>query len=307
MNHDDSTSGPARRLERAMWRIYRRPERPALWQAGNNLPWHEPVFGERMLREHLDDAHGAASRKTVDRIWQLAWLWRHLALNPGDRVLDLTCGPGLYAVPLAERGCEVLGVDFNPAAIAYARELAIAAGVAGRCRFVQADVTAWTPEPARYDAVLFLYGQLAVFPPDQARRLLQMTATALRPGGRLCVELLDPDRVDRSSSRWWYTDDQGLWGDAPFLHLGERFWDAESLTSTERFLILHLETGSLDEILLHDQVYPVEVMSGHITAAGFAQVAVYAAWDGAPIADAAEWVVYVARRGDGDAASEARP
>ena len=62
-----------------------------------------------MLREHLDESHGAASRVTVERERQLAWLNEKLGLQAGSSVLDVTCGPGLYAVALAEQGCRVTG------------------------------------------------------------------------------------------------------------------------------------------------------------------------------------------------------
>ncbi|MGD2049604.1 MAG: methyltransferase domain-containing protein [Chloroflexota bacterium] len=48
------------------------------------------------------------------------WLWSKLALKLGAQVLDVTCGPGLYAVELASRGCLVTGIDFSPASIVYA-------------------------------------------------------------------------------------------------------------------------------------------------------------------------------------------
>jgi SAM-dependent methyltransferase len=280
----------------ALWRIYNRPDRPTLWDQGGNLPWDDPAFSERMLREHLDESHGAASRTTAERQLQLAWLWSRLALASGQRVLDLTCGPGLYAVALAERGCTVTGVDFGPAAVAHARELAAAAGVAERCAIVEADVRDYAPDAGAYDAALLLYGQLAVFPPDEAAALLGKAANALRPGGRLVIELLNADRVDKINSTWWFCDDRGLWGDRPFLHLGERFWDETSRTSLERYTIMDLETAALTEIVLCDQTYTVEEMRGLLRAAGFAAVDVYPAWDGVPLYDAAEWVVYVAQR-----------
>lgn len=283
-------------LAHALWRLYHRPERPQLWRDGGNLPWNDPAFSQRMLREHLDESHGAASRVAAERAQQIDWLWRRLALEPGQRVLDMTCGPGLYAVELARRGCQVVGVDFGPAAIAYAVDWARSNGVAERCRFMEQDVTVWQSDEERYDAALFLYGQLAVFPRDQAQRLLQTIFQALRPGGKLCVELLDQDKVDKQRGSWWFTDDQGLWGSAPFLHLGERFWDEASRASLERFQILHLETGQLDEIILCDQTYAVTEMEQMMQQAGFATVNVYPAWDGLPLYDADEWNVYVAQK-----------
>lgn len=283
-------------LTRALWRIYHRPERPEPWEKGGNLPWDDPAFSERMLREHLDDSHGAASRSTRERALQIAWLWERLALRPGAEVLDVTCGPGLYAVEMARRGAQVTGVDFGPAAVAYARDRAEAEGVAGRCRFVEADVRRHEFGREHFDATLFLYGQLAVFPREEAQRLLGKMAMALRPGGRLCVELLNEERVDREESTWWFTAEAGLWGDAPFLSLGERFWYEEEQLSCERYTTLHLETGEMDEIVLCDQTYAVAEMAEMMRRAGFGIVEVYHAWDGLDLYDADEWVVYVGRK-----------
>ena len=85
-------------LSDALWRIYNRAERPFPWQQGGqqrdgNLPWDDPAFSQRMLREHLDQSHGAASRVTAEREMQLDWFWQKLALQPGSRVLDIACCP----------------------------------------------------------------------------------------------------------------------------------------------------------------------------------------------------------------------
>ncbi len=287
-----------RALAAALWKIYCRPDRPEPWAHGGNLPWHEPAFSERMLREHLDDAHGAASRQAAERKLQLEWLWERLKLQPGSHLFDVTCGPGLYAVELARRGCRVTGLDFSPAAIAYARDLAQSEGVAARCDFVEQDVRQMGEsfQGAGFDAALLLYGQLAVFPKAEARTLLSRIAAALRPGGRLALELLDQERVDKRDSSWWFTDDTGLWGDAPFLHLGERFWDEAEKMSLERYHIVHLETGELSEIVLCDQSYSTAAMSEMLQQAGFQQIEIYPAWDGLPLYDAGEWVVYVAEK-----------
>jgi SAM-dependent methyltransferase len=289
---------PKHLLTEALWKIYRRPERPRPWVGGGNLPWDEPGFSERMLREHLDESHGAASRVTAERKRQIEWLWQKLNLQPDSHLLDVTCGPGLYAVELARRGCRVTGLDFSPAAIDYARNLARSEGVAARCRFTEQDVRRMGEalDDTAFDAALLLYGQLAVFTKAEAQSLLAEIARRLRPGGRLCVELLDRDKVDKRDSTWWFTNDTGLWDDRPFLHLGERFWDEEAQMSLERYYIIHLESGDLTEVLLCDQAYTVADIQTMFVGAGFQAVELYPAWDGLPLYDAEEWVVYVAER-----------
>jgi ubiquinone/menaquinone biosynthesis C-methylase UbiE len=58
----------------------------------------------------------------------------------GKRVLDVGCGPGHYAVALAQRGAGyVLGLDFAPEMLELARARAGQTGVADRCHFESAD------------------------------------------------------------------------------------------------------------------------------------------------------------------------
>lgn len=281
-------------LNDALWKVYNRPDPPTPWINGGNLPWDDPDFSERMLREHLDESHGAATRVAEERARQIDWLWDKLELKSGARILDITCGPGLYAVEFAQRSCHVTGIDFSPASIRYAKELAMREGVAEQCAFVQQDVRQMDVESESFDAAILLYGQLAVFKREEAQTLLTSVTQALKPGGKLCVEILNQGKVDKKQSTWWFTDDKGLWGDLPFLHLGERYWDEAEEISIERFHIIHLETGQVDEIILCDQTYSVGTMVEMMKEAGFDSVETYPGWDGLSLYDAGEWVVYVA-------------
>jgi ubiquinone/menaquinone biosynthesis C-methylase UbiE len=277
-----------------LWKIYRRPERPLL--QGSDFPWNDPVFSERVLREHLDESHGAASRTSKERQLQINWLWDKLALFPEANLLDLTCGPGLYAVEFAARGCAVTGIDFSPASIAYAHKLAARRAVLSHCTFIEQDVREMSQPEASFDAAIFLYEQLAVFKKEDAQQALRKIAAALKPGGRLCVELLHQDWVDKNDSSWWFTDNKGLWGASPFLHLGERIWNEEDESSVERYHILYLETGEMAEFSIFDQTYAIEAMTELLREAGFSAVEVYESWDELPLYDANEWVVYVATK-----------
>lgn len=283
-------------LSNALWRIYNRPERPFPWAFGGNLPWDDPEFSRRMLREHLDESHGAATRQEKERQLQIEWLWQKLALQPGQHLFDVTCGPGLYALPFAQRGLTVTGVDFGPASIDYANELVKNTAVSTRVSFHQQDIRQMNFDDANFDAAILLYGQLAVMTREEAEDVLRRIWRSLRPGGRLAIELLNQERVDKTNSTWWYTDESRLWGDAPYLHLGERFWDAESATSIERYQILHLDSGKLDEVHLCDQTYAVEEMVKMMQAVGFTAVSTHPAWDALPFYDAEEWVVYVGQK-----------
>jgi len=66
------------------------------------------------------------------------------ALTPANHpnVIDLGCGSGANAVFLATHGFDITAVDFSPTGLRKAERRAEQAGVAERCRFIEADLTA---------------------------------------------------------------------------------------------------------------------------------------------------------------------
>ncbi len=283
-----------RNFARALWKVYRRGNRPIPFAYQGNLPYDDPAFGRRMLARMLDEQDAAGSRISAERTLQINWLTNKLNLAPESTLFDVTCGAGLYAVPFAMQGLRVTGVDFASISIDYAKEFAAREGVAARCEWHIQDIHKMDFAGREFHAAILLYGQLAVMTEEQAQAVLRKIAASLRAGGKLCLEMLNPDMVDKTNSTWWFTDDRGLWGNAPFLHLGERIWDEAAQTSLERYHILHLETGEMDEILLGDRVYSVDFLTEMLHTAGFSSVHTYPAWDGLPLYDADEWIVYIA-------------
>ena len=102
-------------------------------------------------------------------------------LRPG-RALDLAAGEGRNAVWLAERGWEVLAVDFSVVALAKGRRLA--EGHGARVEWLAADLTQWRPPGRAFDLVVALYLQLEA---DARRQVLAHAADAVAPGGTLLV------------------------------------------------------------------------------------------------------------------------
>lgn len=98
------------------------------------------------------------------------------------RALALGEGEGRNAVWLARRGLAVTAVDFAPTALARARALAAAAGVA--IATVEADLARWRP-PDAFDLVVLVFLQL---PPAERLLVHRAARDALAPGGLLVLE-----------------------------------------------------------------------------------------------------------------------
>ncbi len=222
--------------------IIKRRLPPSPWEEGDNIPWSDPGFSKRMLKEHLSQHHDAASRRfsTVHR--QVQWIHRHVLLEKPSRILDLGCGPGLYTQRLTELGHQCIGIDYSPASIAYARDRARDAKLAIEYR--QEDIrTAHLGKG--FDLVMVIFGEFNVFSSPEVRKLLQEVRDSLDTGGCLLVECSTFDAIqDRGQQpAWWQSVESGLFSDKPHLWLQEHFWDAHGCTATTRYFIVGTATG----------------------------------------------------------------
>ena len=144
--------------------------------------WFEPIA------DHLGAAYLRYSF-TYGTENEVARLDEILELNPGDRLLDVGCGPGRHSHLLAEKGIDVLGVDISKEFIK------IANGEKSKANFLRQDVREMNFEN-EFDAVISMcqggFGLLfdptsKVENPDIDFKAIENMARALKPGGKLAL------------------------------------------------------------------------------------------------------------------------
>jgi len=244
---------------------------PEPWSEGEKIPWDEPGFSGRMLKEHLSQDHDAASRRFEHIDAHVDWIHRELLGERLMRVLDLGCGPGLYASRLARLGHTCTGIDFSPASIAYARDEAQRDGLA--CTYVQGDIRT-TDYGTGFDMVMFIFGELNAFRPEGAETILRKACGALADGGMLLLEVSRFEALEKwgKSGPSWYTSPTGLFSERPHLYLEEAFWDEEQRVVTNRFFVVDAETGEVTPHAMGTQAYTDEGYRGLLERCGFEDV-----------------------------------
>jgi SAM-dependent methyltransferase len=121
---------------------------------------------------------------------------RLLALQPGERVLEIACGNGLYARKLANLGVDVVATDFAPEMIARAR--ARPSPAAGKIEYQVLDATdeaallalgerAFGERP--FDAAICMMGLMDM---SEIVPLMRALARLLRSGGRFVFSIMHP-------------------------------------------------------------------------------------------------------------------
>jgi ubiquinone/menaquinone biosynthesis C-methylase UbiE len=111
-------------------------------------------------------------------------LVQKLGITKGMRVLDLGCGDGTTAVPEAQLGADVLGVDIASNLVAAGNERAEALGLTN-LSFQEGDATDLNElDDASFDLVVSIFGAMfAPKPVEVAKEMVRVT----KPGGRIVM------------------------------------------------------------------------------------------------------------------------
>src|SRR5688500_10257844 len=120
---------------------------------GSEFPRDE-AFDEDYLYFYEELLTPERTAAEVERVWKL------LELEPGLELLDLACGHGRIANPLAERGVRVTGFDATPYFLELARKDAVERGV--EVEDIEGDMRS-LPWSERFDRILCWFTSFGYF------------------------------------------------------------------------------------------------------------------------------------------------
>ncbi len=251
--------------------IIRRTEEPEPWEEGNKLAWDDPAFSERILAEHLSQEHDEGSRRTELIDAHVDWLHNALLKGKPSKVLDLCCGPGLYTQRLTKLGHTCAGIDFGPASIRYAKEMAQKAGF--KIAYTQGDVRK-TDFGSEYDLITVIFGEINVFKQAEFLAIAKKAKTALRKGGILLLEAHRFEAVEEigMGAPFWYSEESGLFSETPHFCLAENFWAEEDAVATVRYYIVDAATGEVSRQAWSTQAYTEDEYQAVLREAGFKEI-----------------------------------
>jgi SAM-dependent methyltransferase len=147
------------------------------------------------------------------------------ALASGGPVVELAVGTGRIAIPIAQAGIEVIGVDSSPGMLAVAREAADEAGVSSLVDLRLGDLRE-PPVPERVSLVICPFRSLLhMESEDEKLRALRAARELLLEDGRFVFDVFSPSREDIADTNGrWLEREPGIFERAD--------WDEGSRTLT---------------------------------------------------------------------------
>ncbi|MCD9144043.1 DUF4178 domain-containing protein [Streptomyces albireticuli] len=251
--------------------------------------WWTAFFGDIYTDSDIEQQDPGLTRAMVDCVTALVPPATH------HRLLDLACGTGRHAVPLAGAGYRVTGADLSADYLGQARRRAAAAG--RDVAFVRADMRDLGAFPdGSFDAVTNLHTSFGFFHDGaEDMRVLHEVRRVLAPGGRFLLDVVNRDAFLRQTSEvFGVPEDQYVIRNfdsstgRTFLH--EEVFDP--LTSRIRWTVTEPATGRSSTA--DYRVFSAHELVGMLRAAGLRVEAVHGDYDRSPFTVHAPSVVVLA-------------
>jgi SAM-dependent methyltransferase len=234
-----------------------------------DTPWYETFFGEDYLRLYEPVLTPERTQREVDGIANL------LALPLASSILDLCCGHGRHAIPLAQRGYHVTGQDLSEVFLGEAEKEALAKGV--QVNWLHGDMRN-IPFENEFDAVINIFTAFGYLETqDEDQQVLEQVYKALKPGGFFLLETLHREGLMRHFSPHLIEHyPEGL------IVLEERNFDL--LTSRSKVKLTMIYPGGRQKEYSNAlRVYTLTELAQMLTRAGLQVKGYYGTWDGSEL------------------------
>ncbi|PLX18654.1 MAG: hypothetical protein C0599_11800 [Salinivirgaceae bacterium] len=211
--------------------------KPALYEKGTAFMWTDEHISKQLLQVHLNEDVDLASRKMTSIVRTANWILETLKSKEKLNILDLGCGPGLYAEILTKEGHNVTGVDISANSIAHAKKSAQEEGL--DINYINESYIDLDFEENTYDLILIIFTDIGVLVPEDRNTLLQKVYRALKPGGTFIFDVLsDNDLEQKIAPKNWEASQGGFWNENPYIALSESFLYAEEKVILYQHLVM---------------------------------------------------------------------
>jgi ubiquinone/menaquinone biosynthesis C-methylase UbiE len=207
---------------------------PKPYDKGKDIMWTDKHISKFLLEAHINPEIGVASRtsedidKTVDMIDKM--------IKPVSRILDLGCGPGLYAERLSRKKHKVTGVDFSENSIEYAiqqrdKNLSDVEYINGNYLDLDFD--------DKFELIMMIYCDFGVLVPEERTSLMKMIHKCLKPGGIFLFDAIDEKTIERLNfNSSWEMSEGGFWKPTPYICLSKNYHFEENKATLEQHIVI---------------------------------------------------------------------
>lgn len=210
--------------------------KPEEYEADSEMLWNDEHISKGMLEAHLNPDIDSASRKHEFISESVKWISSLCGTKGTTKLLDLGCGPGIYAEKFYDMGFEVTGIDFSNNSIEFAKKSAVL-----KQKMIEYECMNYLDidYENKFDIVTLIYCDFGVLKPTDRELLLLKIRRALKPGGKLILDGFTKNNYNNfvESQKILY-EDNGYWSMTPYICIERTFLYNEASLFLEQYIVL---------------------------------------------------------------------
>lgn len=246
--------------------------KPTIYAPSTRNFWDDEHISKNVLKAHLNPELESASRniKFIDQ--SVNWIAKIAPPSSYPVLLDLGCGPGLYAERFHHLGYSVMGIDFSKRSIEYAKKQS-RMNDNRIAYFYQNYLTIDYSDT--FDIITLIYCDYGTFSKEDRRTLLSKIYKALKPNGKLILDVFTATYYQDKTEyhNWEYCDNGGFWSENPYLCLNSFYRYDENNSVVDQTIILN--ESSLDCYNIWYDYFTKDGLLRETQNAGFHQCIMY--------------------------------
>lgn len=236
--------------------------------------WDDEHISKQMLNAHLDPEYEGASRKLKFIEQSVKWIRETVPPQQYPKLLDVGCGPGLYAEQFCRAGYQVTGIDFSKRSIVHAQDSARRQGLVIDYLYQNYLQMNASDTFEAFDLAMLIYCDYGALSPEDRSLLLRNVYRSLKKGGRFLLDVFSLAKYEefQEEKTWEDCPKGGFWRAEKHLVLNGHYRYGDDVTLEQ---IVVMTGGDIQTYYLWTSYFTKETLIQEVQKSGFKVVGLF--------------------------------
>ncbi len=240
-------------------------KKPPIYTKSKGEFWNDEYISKQMLKAHLNPEFDGASRKITFIEKSVAWIRELVPCSKYSLLLDIGCGPGIYAEKFAQAGYHVTGIDFSKRSIEYARQSAL--NKKWSISYLYKNYLEMNLNEI-FDFCTMIYCDYGALSTKDRQVIMNKIYHHLKPGGKLLLDVFSMKRFYdfQEQQTWELCHNGGFWRKDEYIALNGFYKYSDNVTLE---LISIISKNEITPYYLWNTYFSKETLIQEAEQAGF--------------------------------------
>ncbi len=227
--------------------------------------WNDEYISKQMLKAHLDPEFDAASRKLSFIEKSVAWIKEIVPPSEYPSLLDLGCGPGIYAEKFTQMGYHVTGIDFSERSINYAKQSALSKKL--NISYLYQNYLEMDLKKS-FDFATMIFCDYGALSTNDRQVMLSKIYHHLKPNGKLLFDVFTMKNFSqfKEEQTWEVCHKDGFWRADEYVEMDGHYKYSDNVTLK---LISIISNNEITPYYLWDTYFTKESLIQEVERSGF--------------------------------------